>query len=78
MVKVVQSDIPEYGRIGLDVRDQLIMQFGEAAVQWAEMATVVQLLFAVGIIKPDEFIDLVRKQCVRADDRRRRQAGFKD
>ena len=76
MVKVVQSSIPEYGRTGIDVRDRLIQQYGEAAVQWAEMATVIQIMFAVGIIKPAEFIDLVIKQCARADEARRRQAGF--
>jgi hypothetical protein len=65
------------GNLGaMDVRARLVMEFGEDTVRWSEIATVVQLMFAVGIIKPAEFIDLVEKQCKRVDDRRRRNAGF--
>lgn len=60
----------------MDVRSRLVFEYGEDTVRWSEIATVVQLMFAVGIIKPAEFIDLVSKQCKRVDDRRRRAAGF--
>jgi hypothetical protein len=70
--------ISDYGDSAesLDVRSKLVMQYGEDTVRWSEIATVVQLMFAVGIIKPTEFIALVEKQCSRVDERRRRAAGF--
>jgi hypothetical protein len=75
----VPNPVALYGNTeALSTRDKLVMQFGEATVQWAEMACVIQLLFAVGIVKPNEFIELVQHQCQRTDDMRRRAAGFAD
>ena len=75
----VPQPVAEYNNAeALDIRTKLIMEYGEGTVQWAEIAVVVQLMFSVGIIKPQEFIELVVHQCKRTDDRRRQAAGYRD
>ena len=61
-----------------DIRSQLIAKHGETTVLWAELAVVIQLLFAQGVIKPTEFADLVSRQLGRIEERRRQAAGLPD
>jgi hypothetical protein len=62
----------------MDHRSKLVMMYGEGVVRDAEQAAIVATFFALGILKPNEFIEIVDKQCARIDDRNRRAAGFTD
>jgi hypothetical protein len=54
-------------------RDQLVGQFGEATVSRAEVSVILNLLYMTGMIKPNEFVDLMMMQCRRIEDERRAQ-----
>ena len=52
-------------------RDDIVNQYGEATVQRAEVATILNILMITGTVKPQEFIDLMVRQCQRIDEERR-------
>lgn len=55
-------------------RDHLVERFGEATVSRAEVAVVLNLLYMMNVIKPNEFVDLMVMQCERIEDERRADA----
>jgi hypothetical protein len=55
-------------------RDDIVNQFGEATVSRAEVAVVLNILYMTGMIKPNEFVDLMIMQCRRIEDERRSAA----
>lgn len=57
-------------------RDDLVGQFGEATVSRAEVSVVLNILYMTGIIKPNEFVDLMIAQCRRIEDERRKEANL--
>lgn len=57
-------------------RDDLVGRFGEATVSRAEVSVVLNILYMTGMIKPNEFVDLMIRQCERIEDERRRDANL--
>jgi hypothetical protein len=57
-------------------RDELVGKFGEATVTRAEVSVVLNILYMTGMIKPNEFVELMIMQCRRIEDERRAQAGL--
>lgn len=55
-------------------RDDIVQQFGEATVSRAEVAVLLNLMYMTGMIKPNEFVDLMLMQCRRIEDERRAAA----
>lgn len=55
-------------------RDELVQQFGEVTVSKAEVATILNVLYVTGVMKPAEFIDLMVHQCRRIEEERRAAA----
>ena len=52
-------------------RDEIVSRYGEATVSRAEVATILNIMMITGVIKPNEFIDLMVRQCERIDEERR-------
>ena len=52
-------------------RDELVGRYGESTVSRAEVATILNIMMISGMIKPNEFIDLMVRQCDRIDEERR-------
>jgi len=69
---------PEYAqkREGMRARDYLIRNYGAATVQAAETQVCLDILVAVGIVKPSELIGLIEDICKKAEAARMRQAGM--
>ena len=59
-------------------RDELVRQFGEATVGRAEVASILNIIFVTGVVKPGEFIDILVEQCRRIEDIRRRDAMLEE
>lgn len=55
-------------------RDELVNRYGEATVSRAEVSVILNLLYMTGMIKPNEFVDLMMMQCERIEDERRAAA----
>lgn len=55
-------------------RDTLVQKFGEATVARAEVATILNILFITGVVRPSEFIDTMVHHCNRIEDERRAAA----
>ncbi len=55
-------------------RDQLIRRYGEVSVMHAEVSACVSVMILLGIIKKQEFVELVERALQAADLRRQRQA----
>lgn len=55
-------------------RDAIVEQFGEATVQRAETAAVMNVLIASGMVAAHEFVEIVVQQCRRIDQERRAAA----
>ena len=75
-VPMPQSDAT-YGKPsgdGMPLRDRLIRQYGEVSVMHAEVAACVTIMKELGLIHPQEFVELVTKALAAADLRRQRQA----
>jgi len=63
---------PVYGN--MNKREQLIKRYGEVSVMHAEVAACVTIMTAVGVIKKEEFVELVENALKAADIRRQRHA----
>lgn len=57
-------------------RDELVNKFGESTVSRAEVATVLNIMMITGMIRPNEFIDLMVRQCNRIEEERRLAANL--
>ncbi len=57
-------------------RDELVGKFGEATVTRAEVSVVLNILYMTGMIKPNEFVELMIMQCRRIEDERRAQVNL--
>ena len=57
-------------------RDELVEKFGEATVSRAEVSVLLNLMFMTGMVRPNEFIDLMVMQCRRIDEERRIAANL--
>lgn len=68
-----------YGAGGGDpvsVRDQLVNQYGEGSVTRAEMQTILDVIIISGLIKPQEFYDVMMKRLYHLDQMRRQAANL--
>jgi hypothetical protein len=63
---------------GSSRRDQLVQRFGESTVLRAEIASIMNLLQAVGMIAGSELFDLIVRQCDRIDQERRGRARLEE
>jgi hypothetical protein len=75
-IHVPMPQAAAYGRT-ID-RDQLVRRYGESTVLRAEIAAIMNLLMAVGMISGSEFVDLVVRQCSRIDEERRGVARLEE
>jgi hypothetical protein len=57
-------------------RERLVDKYGEATVSRAEVASILNILYATGQIRPSEFFDIMVRQCERVEDERRKQANL--
>lgn len=55
-------------------RDEIVGKYGEATVNRAEVAVILNVLYVTGAMKPSEFIDMMVHQCRRIEDERRAAA----
>jgi hypothetical protein len=60
------------------LRDKFIAKYGEATVHQAEHQVVLDLMMLMGVVKPQEFVDVLVKKLERVDRLRREQAGIRD
>jgi hypothetical protein len=68
-----------YGAGGGDpvsIRDQLVRQYGESDVLRAEFQTVLDVIILSGLIKPQEFFDVMQKRLYHLDQMRRAAANL--
>jgi hypothetical protein len=57
-------------------REEIVNRYGEATVSRAEVSVVLNILQMTGMIKPNEFIELMIMQCRRIEDERRKAANL--
>jgi hypothetical protein len=82
MGKGIWVPMPAAGLYGVDrahpqtIRDRLVAEYGEVTVNSAELSVVLDVMMVTGMIKPSEFVDLMRKKLHRIDEERRRRAGL--
>ena len=57
-------------------RDELVGKYGETTVSRAEVACILNIFMITGVVKPNEFIDLMVRQCQRIDEARRLAANL--
>jgi len=55
-------------------RDELVQKYGEATVSRAEVATILNIMYVTGVVKPNEFVDVMINQCRRIEEERRTAA----
>jgi len=60
----------------VDVRSQLVNQYGEGTVTRAELQTCIDVLILTGMIKPEEFFDVIMKRVHHIDQMRRAAANL--
>lgn len=68
-----------YGASGGDpvtIRDQFVNQYGEGTVQRAEIQTILDVIIITGLIKPQEFFDVMQKRLYHLDQMRRAAANL--
>lgn len=68
-----------YGARGGDpvaIRDQLVQQYGEGTVTRAEIQTILDVIILSGLIKPEEFFDVMQKRLYHLDQMRRAAANL--
>lgn len=58
-----------------NLRDRLVVQYGEASVTRAEIAVCLNVLMAIGVMKQDEFVQLLMTVLEKTEQRRRQQVG---
>jgi len=58
------------------VRDQFVDQYGEGTVQRAELSTCLDLFMLNGMIKPNEFIEVISRKLYKIDQHRRAMANL--
>jgi hypothetical protein len=58
------------------VRDRLVDMYGDGTVTRAELATVIDVLIVTGMIKPQEFMDIMQKRLYHLDQQRRTAANL--
>lgn len=76
---VPQPATKMYGAGGGDpisIRDQLVNQYGEGTVQRAEIQTILDVIMLTGMMKPQEFFDLMQKRLYKIDQMRRAAANL--
>lgn len=64
------------GRDPVSVRDQLVDQYGEGTVQRAELQTLLDVAILSGLIKPEEFFEVMRRRLHHLDQMRRAAANL--
>ena len=68
-----------YGAEGGDpvsIRDRLVQEYGEGSVSRAELQTCLDVLIISGMIKPQEFFDVMRKRLHHIDQMQRAAANL--
>lgn len=55
-------------------RDEIVNRYGEATVSRAEVAVLLNIMYVMKIVKPNEFIDMMVRQCERIEEERRKEA----
>lgn len=58
------------------LRDQLAARYGEATLHNAEHQVVLDLMMLMGVVKPQEFVDVLTKKLERVERLRQQQAGY--
>lgn len=51
-------------------RDDIVAKFGESTVSRAEVSTILNIMVVTGMVKPDEFIEILVQQCRRIEEER--------
>lgn len=57
-------------------RDAIVAQYGESTVSRAELAAIMNIMIATGIVRPQELVDIVIRQCEMAETKRRQDANL--
>lgn len=70
--------MPEAGIYGESTRDKLVSKYGDASVTKAEIAVLINLMVAVGVIKLSEFVGYMVEILEKTEENRRRAAGIRD
>ena len=60
------------------IRDRFVQMYGEGTVMRAELQVCLDLFMLMGIVKPQEFVEVLERKLKRTDDLRRAAAGFRD
>ena len=67
-----------YGRDPESIRDRFVREYGESTVHNAEHQCVLDFMMLMGIVKPEEFVDVLERKLKRVDELRRHAAGIRD
>ena len=57
-------------------REDLVDRYGESTVARAEVATILNILYVTGMVKPSEFTDIMIQQCTRIEEEWRKAANL--
>lgn len=60
------------------IRDRFVRQYGEGTVLRSELQICLDLMMLTGVIKPQEFVEVLERKLNRTEAARRRAAGFDD
>jgi len=60
------------------VRDRFAREYGSATVSAAELQVCIDILILTGVIKPQEFVEVLERKLKRVDRMRRLQAGVSE
>ena len=58
------------------IRDRFVASYGEATVQRAELQVVLDLFMIMGVVKPQEFVEVLQRKLERINRMRMEQAGI--
>lgn len=64
------------GGDAVSIRQQLVDQYGEGSVNRAEIQTILDVIILSGLIKPQEFYDVMMKRLYHLDQMRRAAANL--
>ena len=64
------------GNDPVSVRDRLVQEYGDGTVTRAELATVLDVIILSGLIKPQEFFEVMTKRLAHLDQMRRAAANL--
>jgi hypothetical protein len=57
-------------------RDDIVQRFGESTVTRAELAAIMNIMIATGMVRSQELVDVVIRQCEFIETQRRQEANL--